>query len=143
MIDYEFAMPCPAAFDIANHFSEWAGFECDYTLLPTRAVRRVSIEQYLLSTELQSSRLGGTTRTGSSSAETLLEEVEGYRGMPGLYWGLHALIEVDISHVGFDWVAYAQQRLGKYWAWRGEVDGTRASEGREVPLRGRRWAKEP
>lgn len=25
-IDFEFAMHCPAAFDIANHFSEWGGF---------------------------------------------------------------------------------------------------------------------
>src|SRR5690606_37849816 len=34
-IDYEYATPCERAFDLANHFSEYAGFECDYSLLPT------------------------------------------------------------------------------------------------------------
>jgi ethanolamine kinase len=28
-IDYEYAVTCPAAFDIANHFAEWGGYECD------------------------------------------------------------------------------------------------------------------
>lgn len=53
-IGYEFAMLCSASFDIANHLSEWAGFECDYTLLPTRAVRRAFIEQYFHSFNAQS-----------------------------------------------------------------------------------------
>lgn len=53
-IGYEFAMACPAAFDIANHFSEWAGSEGDYTLLPTRAVRHAFIEQYLHSCNIKS-----------------------------------------------------------------------------------------
>ena len=25
-IDYEYATPSPAAFDIANHFAEWGGY---------------------------------------------------------------------------------------------------------------------
>lgn len=53
-IGYEYAMFCSASFDIANHLSEWAGFECDYTLLPTRAVRRAFIEQYFHSSNTQS-----------------------------------------------------------------------------------------
>ena len=131
-------MPCPAAFDIANHFSEWAGFECDYNLLPTRAVRRAFVEQYLQSFK---SHISERHIPAPVSAEMLLEEVDRYRGMPGLYWGLHALIEINITHVDFDWVSYAEQRLGEYWAWRGELDGTRANEGRQMPLREERWAK--
>ncbi len=38
-IDYEYATPSPAAFDIANHFAEWAGFECDHGAVPTRSQR--------------------------------------------------------------------------------------------------------
>ncbi|KAL8695825.1 MAG: hypothetical protein Q9224_003131 [Gallowayella concinna] len=48
-IDYEYATPAPAAFDIANHFAEWGGFECNYEALPTRSLRRAFIEEYLTS----------------------------------------------------------------------------------------------
>jgi len=45
-IDFEYAMAAPAAFAIASHFSEWAGFECDYTLLPSRSLRRRFLTEY-------------------------------------------------------------------------------------------------
>lgn len=32
-IDYEYAIPSPAAFDIANHFAEWGGYDCDYNMM--------------------------------------------------------------------------------------------------------------
>ena len=137
-IDYEFAMPCSAAFDIAKHFSEWGGFECDYTLLHTQAVRRASMKQYLQSYTLHAEK--GLVPV-VVSAEALSDEVSAYRGIPGLYWGAHALIESRITHVGFDWRSYVERRLGEYGAWRGEVDGIRAEEGREMPLCERRWTR--
>ena len=139
-IDYEYAMPCPAAFDIANHFSEWGGFECDYTMLPTRTTRRSFIEHYLRSCKIHTASNG--PHTAAATPDSLLVEVDSYRGIPGLYWGLHALIQATISHIDFDWPAYAELRLGEYWAWREELDGTRANKGREIPLRERKWAQE-
>jgi len=138
-IDYEFAMPCPAAFDLANHFCEWGGFECNYEMLPTRAVRRAFVEQYLQSYNFH---LAKGSATASASVDSLLAEIDRYRGIPGLYWGLHALIETSISHVEFDWAAYAELRLKEFWDWRGELDGTRANEGSEMPYREQRWAQE-
>ena len=78
-IDYEFAMPCSAAFDIAKHFSEWGGFECDYTLLHTQAAL---IEQYLQSYRLRAEKGRSPVVV---SAEALSDEVNAYRGIPGLY----------------------------------------------------------
>lgn len=49
VIDYEYASACPAAFDLANHFSEWGGTDCDYNMLPPRSTRRAFIEEYLQS----------------------------------------------------------------------------------------------
>lgn len=72
----------------------------------------------------------------------LFEEVERFRGIPGFYWGIWALIQATISQIDFDYAAYAEIRLGEYWAWRDEVDGQRVKEGREMPLRERRWAEE-
>lgn len=55
--------------------------------------------------------------------------------------GVWALIQATISQIDFDYASYAEIRLGEYWAWRREVDGTRAQTGEEIPLRERRWAQ--
>ena len=133
-------MPCPVAFDIANHFSEWGGFECDYTMLPTRTQRRSFIECYLASYRTHTAN--HSSQTATATVDKLLSDVDSYRGIPGLYWGLHALIQARISHIDFDWSAYAERRLGEYWAWREELDGIRVKKDEELPLREQKWAQE-
>jgi ethanolamine kinase len=137
-IDYEYAVPCPAAFDLANHLSEWGGYECDYNMLPTQTIRRLFIEEYVQSY----SKFAPLKNTPGLAVEELLSDVDRYRGMPGLYWGVQALIQDAISDVEFDWTSYAEVRLAEFWAWRREAEGTRAREGKEMPLRERRWAQE-
>lgn len=140
-IDYEYATPCPAVFDIANHFAEWGGYDCDYNMLPTRTVRRRFLQEYT-----HSYRRFAGHMTGSSEeavvVEKLCRDVDRYRGMPGLYWGIWALIQATISQIDFDYASYAEVRLGEYWDWRKEVDGSRAKMGKAIPLRERRWAQE-
>ena len=136
-IDYEYATPSPPAFDIANHFAEWGGFACDFNALPTRSVRRRFIEEYM-SSYISHTKLQPKIDYVSS----LFEEVDAFRGVPGLYWGIWALIQATISQIDFDYASYAQVRLGEYWAWRAEEDGSREWEGKEKPLRERRWAEE-
>jgi ethanolamine kinase len=136
-IDYEYATPCPAAFDIANHFAEWGGYDCDYNMLPTKSIRRKFLKEYLLSF---ASHAGETIN--STVINKLAEDVDRYRGMPGLYWGIWALIQATISQIDFDYASYAEVRLGEYWAWREETEGTRKRAGKEIPLRERRWAQE-
>ncbi|KAK3066522.1 hypothetical protein LTR53_017094, partial [Teratosphaeriaceae sp. CCFEE 6253] len=46
-IDYEYATPSQAAFDIANHFAEWAGFECDHGAVPTKSQRLDFLKHYV------------------------------------------------------------------------------------------------
>lgn len=140
-IDYEYATPVPAAFDIANHFAEWGGFECDYKALPTRSQRRAFISDYLDSYCDFATDLPG--EPGMEHVENqLYEAVDHFRGIPGFYWGIWALIQATISQIDFDYASYAEVRLNEYWAWRAEQDGSRASEGKEMPLRERRWAEE-
>lgn len=139
-IDYEYATPSPAAFDLANHFAEWGGFDCDYNVLPTRSQRREFIAEYMRS---YVSLLPPTQKLDEASeAEKLFAEVDVFRGLPGFYWGIWALIQATISEIDFDYAAYAEVRLGEYWAWRAEEDGTRAASGKEMPLRERRWCQE-
>ncbi|KAL8729890.1 MAG: hypothetical protein Q9166_004447 [cf. Caloplaca sp. 2 TL-2023] len=139
-IDYEYATPAPAAFDLANHFAEWGGFECDYKVLPTRSVRRAFIEEYLASYTFHTKLPSNMDH--KTYANRIFNEVDAYRGVPGLYWGIWALIQATISQIDFDYASYAEVRLQEYWDWRAEESGEREKEGRDMPLRERRWAEE-
>lgn len=143
-IDYEYATPSPVAFDICNHFAEWGGFECDYTVIPSRAQRLSFIRSYIRA-------YFAKKNTGSSAPvdEAMLEaesqklfvEVDIFRGIPGFYWGIWSQIQAVISEIDFDYASYADVRLGEYWAWKAEFQGTRAA-GEELCLREQRWAAE-
>jgi ethanolamine kinase len=139
-IDYEYATPSPAAFDIANHFAEWGGFECEHHLLPTRSERLDFIREYIQSYEYHLGS-GELQDDEEAKVQRLFAEVDIFRGIPGFYWGIWALIQATISQIDFDYASYAEVRLGEYWAWREESDGTRAASGKEIPVRERRWAQ--
>lgn len=135
-IDYEYATPCPAAFDIANHFAEWGGYDCDYNMLPTKSVRRQFLSDYLESFKAHSDH-----PVRDDMLDILYDEVDRYRGMPGFYWGVWALIQATISQIDFDYASYAEVRLGEYFAWRAEENGSRSQKNEQMPLREKRWAE--
>ncbi|KAL7820439.1 kinase-like domain-containing protein [Trichoderma aethiopicum] len=136
-IDYEYATPSPAAFDISNHFAEWAGYDCDYSAMPTRPQRHAFIREYIASY----AKLSGMEMNLEEETEKLMHEVDVFRGVPGFYWGIWALIQATISHIDFDYASYAESRLGEYWAYKAEADGSRAASGKEMPLREKTWAR--
>ncbi|KAF2463127.1 kinase-like protein [Lindgomyces ingoldianus] len=136
-IDYEYATPAPASFDIANHFAEWGGFDCDFTVLPTRSVRRAFLKEYLRSFNLNQNRT-----FEDAELNELYEQVNKFRGVPGFYWGIWALIQAQISLIDFDYASYAEIRLGEYWAWKREFSGEREKAGENRPVREERWAQE-
>ena len=78
----------------------------------------------------------------------LMREVDAFRGIPGFYWGIWALIQTEISQINFDYASYAQIRLGEYWAWKKTVGGDvgRIHESPEVKtaddVREKRWRQE-
>ncbi|KAE8453772.1 hypothetical protein EG329_009284 [Mollisiaceae sp. DMI_Dod_QoI] len=140
-IDYEYATPSPAAFDIANHFAEWGGFDCEHDLLPTQPQRLDFIREYIRS---YFAHLGQNLSKTDEDAEVrrLFAEIDVFRGIPGFYWGIWALIQATISQIDFDYASYAEIRLGEYWAWRAEADGSRKASGKEMMVREKRWAQE-
>jgi ethanolamine kinase len=135
-IDYEYATPAPVAFDIANHFAEWGGFECDFSVLPTRSQRR-----NFLSTYLQAYNSFRGREYSSAELDQLMSEVDAFRGLPGIYWGIWALIQAQISQIEFDYANYAEIRLGEYFAWKESLEKETKGEA-PLPLRERRWAQE-
>ena len=83
---FRYATPCERAFDIANHFSEWGGFECDYSLLPTQSVRQEFIRSYLQSYHVHRQNEKYPAKVTNEEVEELVKEVDAFRGLPGLYW---------------------------------------------------------
>lgn len=120
---------------MANHFAEWAGYECDYTAVPTTSQRRDFIREYMKTyVELSTEPLDLEAET-----QRLEDEVNLFRGVPGFYWGIWASIQATISDIDFDYATYSELRLGEYWAYKEEEDGRRKASGKEIPLREKTW----
>eukprot|EP01071_Lankesteria_metandrocarpae_P005638 Lankesteria_metandrocarpae@DN4078_c0_g1_i1.p1 len=47
LIDFEYCCLAERGYDIANHFCEWAGFECEWNLFPDNATRWKFAVEYL------------------------------------------------------------------------------------------------
>ena len=71
-----------------------------------------------------------------------MAEVDEYRGIPGLFWGVWSAVQALISEIHFDYGLYAELRLSEYWAWRAQREGTLATKTERMQLRERRWAQE-
>ena len=144
-IDYEYSTPGPAAFDISNHFAEWAGFDCEHEFVPTKSQRGDFLKHYVGSFRYHSISDDDTVTVDidfQQDIDQLYDQIEDFRGLPGFYWGIWALIQAMISQIDFDYPTYAEKRLGEYWAWKAESDGSRKGHGKEMPIRERRWAEE-
>lgn len=81
------------AFELANHFAEWAGFECNYDLLPTTSTRLEFVHEYLEAYhEIKSVKLDSVDEPASSfgvaqtKIDQVMSEVDSFRGFPGFYW---------------------------------------------------------
>ncbi|KAK5123110.1 hypothetical protein LTR85_003308 [Meristemomyces frigidus] len=144
-IDYEYATPSPAAFDIANHFAEWVGFECDHAAVPTKSQRIDFLKSYVGSFRYHSIADSDNVAIEIdfyNDVAQMYQQVDLFRGIPGFYWGIWALIQATISQIDFDYASYAELRLGEYWAWKEESDGSREREGGQMHVREKRWAEE-
>ena len=155
-IDYEYASASPAAFDLALHLSEWADLDLNYHHIPTRSIRRAFLTEYIRSfrSHLPSSSESSEStdpktepEDGDETAalEKLMQQVDRYRGLPGLWWGIWSLLQSETSTDDFDYSGYAHKRLGEYWVWRGEAEaaGKEVGTGQSDPwVRERRWMEE-
>ncbi|KAK9490843.1 kinase-like domain-containing protein [Lipomyces doorenjongii] len=123
-IDYEYALPTPRAFDLANHFMEWQGFDCNVSLIPKVGgpVMREWGKQYLEGTHLfkrgSSEKQQNGVPVSDADVDHLMQEIRTWWGMPGFYWGIWATIQAVISTIEFDYTNYAQNRLSEYWSWK-------------------------
>ncbi|KAJ2260893.1 hypothetical protein GGI01_002679 [Coemansia sp. RSA 376] len=113
-IDYEYAMYNYRGFDIANHFNEYAGFECDYSRYPAKSAQLQWFKTYLDHLGQDSSPAG---------LEAVYHEVNLFQLASHFYWGVWALVQASISDIDFDYMAYARLRFDQYFQVKSQVLG--------------------
>lgn len=106
-IDFEYAGTNYQAFDIANHFNEWAGFEADYTRYPTKEVQYEFYKTYL--------REWNGVQPTEKELHKLYVQVNKFALVSHFFWGTWALVQESISTIDFDFVGYAGLRFKEYF----------------------------
>lgn len=112
-IDYEYMLPAPRAFDIANHLAEWQGFDCDRSAIPTPTIENPTILEFCKS---YLDCVGDSN--DNDKIKELVNEIAMFYGLPGFYWGIWAMIQSELSNIDFDYANYGKLRLEEYWDWK-------------------------
>lgn len=111
-IDYEYSQPSPRGFDIANHFVEWQGYDCDTSKIPDpeSQIAKDWVLHYLQAT--------GSDK--DIAVDTVVSEIKTWYGIPGFFWGCWAAYQSTISDIDFDYKKYACTRFSEYTKWKEE-----------------------
>ncbi|XP_030071391.1 ethanolamine kinase 1 [Microcaecilia unicolor] len=118
-IDYEYSGYNYQAYDIGNHFNEFAGVsEVDYSLFPDRALQEQWLRSYL---EAYKEYKGFDKDVSEKEVEVLYVQVNQFALASHFFWGLWALIQAKYSTIEFDFLGYAIVRLNQYFKMKPEV----------------------
>lgn len=129
-IDFEYGGTNYAAFDIANHFNEYAGGTDDgvpnYDTYPKLEAQLTFVETYLQFVRFFENADGGEdasddekkhvgTEISSDAVNALLDEVNSFVLADHLYWGLWAINQSAVEGCdSFNYLLYAENRLKRY-----------------------------
>ncbi|XP_019155123.1 PREDICTED: probable ethanolamine kinase [Ipomoea nil] len=105
-IDFEYGSYNYRGFDIGNHFNEYAGYECDYSLYPTKTEQYHFFRYYLKPHQ--------PNEVSEEDLEALYVETNTYMLASHLCWGLWGLIQAKISPIDFDYLGYFFWRYTEY-----------------------------
>ncbi|XP_069484559.1 ethanolamine kinase 1 [Ambystoma mexicanum] len=118
-IDYEYSGYNYQAYDIGNHFNEFAGVnEVDYNLYPDKVLQKQWLHSYL---EAFKECKGITTEVTDKEVEVLYVQVNQFALASHFFWGMWALIQAKYSTIDFDFLGYAIVRLNQYFKMKPEV----------------------
>ncbi|KAL5547946.1 hypothetical protein UlMin_003177 [Ulmus minor] len=105
-IDFEYGSYNYRGFDIGNHFNEYAGYDCDFSLYPSKDEQYHFFRHYLQPNNPQ--------EVSDKDLETLYIEANTYMLASHLYWALWGIIQAKISPINFDYVGYFFLRYNEY-----------------------------
>ncbi|XP_015594955.1 ethanolamine kinase 1 [Cephus cinctus] len=111
-IDYEYAAYNYKAYDIANHFIEFAGIENpDFSLYPEETLQRVWIRIYIQT-------YNKSSNVSEDDVTKLYISVNKFALLSHFFWGCWSLIQSQHSNIEFDFLEYAAMRFNEYFKWK-------------------------
>lgn len=117
LIDFEYADWNIIAYDIANHFCEMCGFDCDWAAFPSAEEQHLFISAYVMNRP-KLEHFPNSNSSSSISTEdeisTILEYTNAMIIFPHLFWGIWALIQSKNSSIEFDYFNYSILRKQGY-----------------------------
>ncbi|THU67556.1 hypothetical protein C4D60_Mb05t25900 [Musa balbisiana] len=105
-IDFEYGSYSYRGYDIANHFNEYAGLDCDYSLYPEKDAQYHFFKNYLEPEK--------PLEVPDKDLEAIFVETNTYRLASHIYWALWALIQAKVSPIDFDYLWYFFLRYNEY-----------------------------
>ncbi|XP_067091190.1 ethanolamine kinase 1 [Osmerus mordax] len=112
-IDYEYADYNYQAFDIGNHFNEFAGVKnVDCSLYPSWDLQRNWLTSYLESYKPNTQQNVPVTET---EVTELYIQVCKFSLASNFIWGLWAILQARYSSIDFDFQGYAKARFNFYF----------------------------
>ncbi|XP_009611033.1 probable ethanolamine kinase [Nicotiana tomentosiformis] len=105
-IDFEYGSYNYRGFDLGNHFNEYAGYDCDYSLYPSKDEQFHFFRHYLEPDQ--------SNELSEKDLEALYAETSSYMLASHLYWALWALIQAKMSPIDFDYISYFFLRYNEY-----------------------------
>ena len=129
LIDFEYGGINYRAFDIANHFNEFAGGFDDgipkYDKFPSRDFQRTFLQHYARAyRDYKQQRTSTTTTTPDNTDNGIMStdmdhfhhQVDAFVLVDHLYWGLWGVVQAatDGCHT-FDYLLYGSKRLEEYY----------------------------
>ncbi len=119
-IDFEYGGVNYIAFDIANHFNEWAGGiennegRTDYSLFPSKEQQIEFVKTYLQTASTNSKN--DDNIVDENTLSSMMIEIEVFLLANHLYWGLWAVNQAAIEGTNeFDYLAYGVNRFNRYF----------------------------
>ncbi|KAA3476933.1 putative ethanolamine kinase [Gossypium australe] len=105
-IDFEYGSYGYRGYDIGNHFNEYAGYECDYSLYPSKDEQYHFFRHYLKPEK--------PYEVPEKDLKALYIETNTFMLASHLYWALWALIQAKMSAIDFDYLGYFFLRYNQY-----------------------------
>ncbi|URE00042.1 ethanolamine kinase [Musa troglodytarum] len=105
-IDFEYGSYSYRGYDIGNHFNEYAGLDCDYSLYPDKDAQYHFFKNYLEPEK--------PLEVPDKDLEAIFVETNTYRLASHIYWALWALIQAKASPIDFDYLCYFFRRYNEY-----------------------------
>ncbi|KAJ4844614.1 hypothetical protein Tsubulata_023440 [Turnera subulata] len=106
IIDFEYGSYNYRGYDIGNHFAEYAGYDCDYSLCPSKDQQYHFIRHYL--------QPDNPDKVPDKDIEALYVESNTYMLASHVFWALWALIQAKMSPIDFDYIGYFFLRYNEY-----------------------------